>query len=354
MEISTFGSLPDGQSVRAFRLSCPAGVTVNILELGCIVESVQVPDRNGEPGEITLGYADLEGWLENRNYFGAIIGRVGGRISEARFSLDGKAYELAANRVTDKERCHIHGGEMGLTRRLWKGEAIEGDGYRGVKLHYLSPDGEEGYPGNLSLVTTYTLRDDGELWIDMEAETDAPTPVNLANHTYWNLSGDPRRSIEDHILQLQGDRVLEIGEDLISTGRILPVEGTPLDFRQAHRIGARIDEDHPLLKNAGGYDHYWVFPEREGVFHVSRVEEPRSGRRMDLFTNQPGVVLYTGNFLGPQPAAYRDGISYGRRAGFCLETQGYPDAPNQSDFPSCTLRPGSRYSHRMVLRFTVH
>lgn len=353
MKTEVFGVLPDGREVKAFRLGKEGVLAVTILELGCIIESVKAPDREGAAAELTLGYADLAGWFENQNYFGALIGRFGGRIGNARFELNGKTVELVANRVTDKERCHIHGGETGLTRRIWSGQACRWNGMDGVELRYSSPAGEEGYPGNLELATRYGVDEEGGLHLEMTAETDAPTPVNLANHTYWNLSGQSGQSIEGHQLSLIGDRILEIGADLIPTGHIIPVSGTPLDFRDAHRIGERIDADHPLISRAGGYDHYWIFPDSGELQRVACVEDPGSGRRMELYTDQPGVVFYTGNFLGARPGHFRDGASLGPRAGFCLETQGYPDAPNHPEFPSCILEPGTVYRHRMVWRFSA-
>jgi len=355
METEHYGKLPDGGEVTRYTLRNSCGSMVRVLSLGCILESIQLGNRDGKIEDITLGYDRLEDWLENRNYFGAVVGRIAGRIGGAKFPLEGREVQLAVNRKTENESCHIHGGEVGLSRRLWEGRPVKTGEGEGVRLSYHSPDGEEGYPGNVDFEVLYILTESNALRIEMKATTDCATPVNPANHAYWNLSGDPARPVLDHEVTLPGPEILEIGESMIPTGRRLNVRETPFDFSKPTAIGARIDRDHVQLQRAGGYDHYWILPEQEDesmIRMAARVREPVSGRVMELLTNQPGVVFYTGNFLG-EGGPFKGGAKYPRRGGLCLETQGYPDAPNHPEFPGCILRPGEKYNHIMVYQFST-
>ena len=348
MEIEIAGTLPDGRKVKRFLLSNSQGMTAEILEYGCILQSLKAPDRNGVYEDVTLGHQHLEDWLGNPGYFNAVVGRFAGRIGKGHLRIQDQEYALPVNHFTEAGDSHLHGGERGLTKRLWKGEALE-DG-EGVGLTYHSPDGEEGYPGNLEVTATYELREDNALVLTMQGEVDAPSILNMASHTYWNLSGDPGTDILDHELTLNADEFLELGASIVPTGAILQVDNTPFDFRQPTPVGLRIQEDHEQLKLAGGYDHYWIFGESKSSRQVARFKDPKSGRVLELETNQPGVVCYTGNHLG-KPGRFKQVDQYRPHSGLCLETQNYPDAPSHAHFPSCLLAPGERYHHVMVHRF---
>lgn len=353
METKSCGKLADGREIRCFHLSNRGGMKARILEYGGIVDSLEVPDRDGTLADVTLGMRDFPGWMENGGYFNAIIGRFAGRIDKGSFPLDGTIYQLAVNRTTDHGACHLHGGEVGLSMRVWEGEGFREKGKEGVRLRYSSPAGEEGYPGNVELEVTYLLTDANEFHIQMRAETDAATPLNLASHTYWNLSGDPTTTILDHEVELAASHYLEIADSIIPTGRILEVGGTAFDFWEARPVGQRIEEDHIQLRRGNGYDHYFVFGEGESTIRPAAVvRDPKSGRILELSTNQPGTVFYTGNFLAG-PGSFKGVDHYRKHNGLCLETQGYPDAPNHPHFPSCILRPGMIYRHDMVHRFTT-
>ena len=334
-----FGELPGGDSAMLYTLSNAAGVRAAITNFGAILVSLQTPDRRGEPGEITLGFDDLAGYLGDHPYFGATVGRFANRIAGARFTLDGKVYALAAN---DGDN-HLHGGIEGFDKKLWAAEAFEAADSAGVRLSRCSGDGEEGYPGNLDVTLTVTLTDENELRLEFTAVTDAPTPVNLTNHTYFNLAG--KGDVLRHTVRLAASRYTPVGPDLIPTGELASVSGTPLDFREPHRIGERLDQVE------GGYDHNLILdtPEAGGLTLAARVEEEESGRSLEVYTTEPAVQFYTGNFLDGTLVG-RGGVRYGKHAGLCLEPQKYPDSPNQPAFPSCILRPGERYEHTIVFR----
>jgi aldose 1-epimerase len=313
---------------------------------------LSAPDREGNFSDITLGFDSVESYAgEDNPYFGATVGRFGNRIAHGRFSLDGKDYQLATNNDPGGVPCHLHGGEIGFNKRLW---TVKESSASTITLEYISQDGEEGYPGTLRTKLTYTLTDENEFIWEATATTDAPTIINLVHHTYWNLSGKPGSSINDHILQLYADRYLPTNAGLIPTGELAPVSGTPMDFTQATAIGERVEEDFEALGLGGGYDHCWVLTgtENDGLTHVATVRDPKSGRKMELFSDQPGVQFYGGNFLGGSLTG-KDGIAYGKRTGFCLETENFPDAPNQANFPSAVLRPGETYRHKMIHRLSV-
>jgi aldose 1-epimerase len=340
--------MPDGRDVSIFTLRNAHGMTATVCEYGAVLVSLEMPDRNGQIADLTLGYDSLEGWLGNSAYLGATVGRFGNRIRDGRFSLDGKTYQLATNNTPGGIPCHLHGGVKGFDKVLWKGEA-QGNS---VIFRYLSPDGEEGYPGNLDVTVTYTLTEENELLWEASAVTDAPTIINLVHHTYWNLSGDPRQSINDHHLQIHADHYLPTDAGLIPKGERASVIGTPLDFTRPRVIGERVGEDFEALHLAGGYDHCWVLRPAKGMRPAASLFHPPSGRKMEVFTDQPAMQFYGGNFLDGSIMG-KHGHPYDHRTGLCLETENFPDAPNQPSFPSATLRPGEVYQHKMIHRFTT-
>jgi aldose 1-epimerase len=345
----SYGKLADGREVKIFTLTNKNGLRARVSEFGAILVSMEVPDKNGNLADVTHGYDTLEGWVGDTSYMGASVGRFGNRIKAGKFKLEGKEYTLATNNSPGDIPCHLHGGEVGFNKVLWSGKRI---GEQTVEFSYLSKDGEEGYPGNLSVKVTYTLTDDNELKWEAEATTDAPTVLNLVHHSYWNLSGDPTKTINDHILQLEADAYLPTDAGLIPTGEKAPVAGTPMDFTTATAIGARVEEDFPALKLGLGYDHCWVLRTGSGVRLAARLVEPESGRVMELSTNQPAIQFYGGNFLDGT-AVGKKGVAYQHRTALCLETENYPDAPNQPTFPSAVLKPGETYHHIMVHKFSV-
>src|SRR6056297_1777409 len=296
---SLHGKMPDGQDVTLFTLTNANGMVAKVTEYGAILDSITVPDRNGELADVTHGYDTLEGWLTNTSYFGATVGRFGNRIAHGKFELDGKEYTLATNNDPGGIPCHLHGGIKGFDKVLWTGETFEDESARGVKLTYRSADGEEGYPGNLIVEVIYTLTDANELVWEARATTDAPTVVNIVHHSYWNLSGDPTTSINDHELTLFASRYLPTGPGLIPTGELKPVKGTPMDFTTPHLIGSRVDEDYESLKLGGGYDHAWVLSGEkvDNLRLAARLKDPETGRVMTIQTNQPAIQFYGGNFL---------------------------------------------------------
>jgi aldose 1-epimerase len=353
---SDFGTLPDGRTVELFTLTNANGIEVRLMEYGGIVLSILTPDRSGALGDIVLGYDDLAGYLEENPYFGALIGRYGNRIGGASFTLDGEHYQLTANETPNQ----LHGGEVGFDKVLWEGTPIDGEDGAGVTLTYVSAAGEEGYPGRLSVAVDYLLTDADELVIDYRATSDAPTPVNLTHHSYFNLAGSG--DVLDHELMINASQYTPVDVTLIPTGAIAPVIGTPFDFRQPTPIGARIDADHEQLSRGGGYDHNFVLDRLDEGSSVSsdgaladmvlaaRVSEPLTGRVLEVETTEPGLQFYSGNFLEGTISG-KGGHVYVYRSGFCLETQHFPDSPNQPDFPSTILRPGEQYHSRTIYRF---
>ena len=350
LETAVYGKLNDGREVNIFTLTNAKGLTARITEYGAILVSLEVPDCLGTKADVTLGCDTLAGWLTSTSYFGASVGRFGNRIAHGKFTLDGKEYTLATNNSPGGIPCHLHGGIKGFDKVLWKGAPVRKAGARGVALAYTSKDGEEGYPGTLQVKITYWLTDANELVWEAEATTDKPTVINLAHHTYWNLSGDPTKPITDETLMLAADAYLPTDAGLIPTGVLAPVAGTPMDFRMPTPVGVRINDAFEALKLGGGYDHCWVLRKGLGVRLAAVVKDPSSGRTMEVLTDQPGVQFYTGNFLDGS-AAGKHGVKYQFRTGLCLETEGFPDAPNHPDFPSAVLRPGETYHHTMVCRF---
>lgn len=331
----------DGQEVELFRLARLDGMAVEISELGGAIVSLHVRDGEGEFADIVLGFDDLESYLADTNpYFGAIVGRYANRIADGRFTLDGETHTLPQN---DGENS-LHGGVRGLTRVVWQGEPFETDTECGVLLRYRSPDGEEGYPGNVDFQVRYTLTSTS-LLVEAEATTDKATVVNLSFHSYFNLKGEGEGDILDHELVLGSRHYTPVNDTLIPTGEIAPTEGTPMDFFNVAVIGDRIDDDFEQLRFGGGYDHNWVLlpaARDDELRLVAVAADPVSGRQLSVRTTAPGVQLYTGNFLDGTLVG-KSGRPYVHRGGFCLETQHFPDSPNQPSFPSTVLRPGETY-----------
>lgn len=344
-----FGTLEDGRTAHLYTLTNKQGTAVKITNYGGIITSLRVADKDGNPGDIVLGFDELDGYLqEGVPYFGALIGRFGNRIANAQFELDGDTYQLAANDGPN----HLHGGEQGFDKVLWEAESFENEEGQGLRLQYLSEDGEEGYPGNLSVEVTYTLTDDNELKIAYSATTDKATVVNLTNHAYFNLAGHDHGTIVDHRLMINADEYLPVDDTLIPTGERRKVEDTPFDFTDPTLIGRRINEENEQLKRGQGYDHCWVLNGEWGKMRLAAsVHEPASGRFMEVYTTEPGIQFYAGNFLDGSLSG--KGTSYPHRSGLCLETQHFPDSPNQPDFPSVKLRPGETYQTQTSYKFSV-
>ena len=344
MSIGTkpFGKTPDGQEVDLYIMTNTNGITAKITNYGAILVSLEVPDKNGKLADITLGFDTLEGYIKGHPYFGATVGRYANRIGGAKFKLNDVEYQLAANNGPN----HLHGGIKGFDKVVWKAEYVlaDSDGAK-VKLSYLSKDGEEGYPGNLTCTVTYTLTKDDELKINYEAETDKPTVINLTNHSYWNLAGQGNGDILGHELMLNADMYTPVDEGLIPTGEIKRVKDSPMDFTKPMIIGSRIAQVE------GGYDHNYVLNSGGGTLALrARIYEPTSGRFMEIHTVEPGVQFYTGNFLDGSITG-KAGKVYNKHYGFCLETQHFPDSPNKPDFPSVVLKPGDKYTTVTVHKF---
>jgi aldose 1-epimerase len=341
---ASFGAI-SGQPVDIFTLRNANGIEIKATNYGGIITSIVVPDRNGRLGDIVLGFDDLQAYVKDSPYFGAIVGRYGNRIAKGHFTLDGHTYTLAVNNGPN----HLHGGLKGFDKVIWHAEPLAGS--TGLVLSRRSPDGEEGYPGNLDVRVTYRLTDDNRLVIDYHATTDKATPVNLTQHSYFNLAGEG--DVLGHELTIDADRYTPVDANLIPTGELAPVEGTPFDFRKSTAIGARIDTPNLQLKNAGGYDHNWVLNRKgTGLQLAARVVEPKTGRTLEVSTTQPGLQFYSGNFLDGTLKG-KGGRVYVKHAGLCLETQHFPDSPNHPDFPSTILRPGEQYDTQTVFRFGV-
>ena len=341
---SIWGKLNDGRIVHIFELENKNGMRIRIGEYGGIVTNLFAPDKNGKFDDIVLGYDNLQNYIKNSPYFGAIVGRYANRINRGIFYIDGKKYQLSIN----DGKNHLHGGKKGFDKVLWKGKSFENDDGVGVELSYLSKDGEEGYPGNLKVKVIYFLNNKNQLIITYKAKTDKPTPINLSNHSYFNLKGAGNGTILNHYLTINADKYTEVNNELIPTGRLLPVKGTPFDFKTPHKIGERID------KVKGGYDHNFVLNKEKGdiLTFAVRLEEPESGRIMEIYTTQPGIQFYSGNFLdGTIVGKY--GKRYYKHYALCLEPQHFPDSPNHKNFPDTILRPGKEYYQKTVYEFKV-
>jgi aldose 1-epimerase len=345
VETTSFGKLPDGGDAKLFTLKNKHGLVVKLTDYGARIVAIDCPDRAGKKANIVLGFDSAEKYVEHTSYFGCTTGRYANRIAKGKFSLDGKEYTLAVNNGPN----HLHGGKVGFDRKLWKGEPATG---MSVRFTHRSPDGDEGYPGNLDVTVLYTLNDENELTIDYTAMTDAPTVLNLTNHAYWNLAGATANgSILDHKLELAADKYVEPDETLIPTGKLAPVAGTPLDFTKPEVVGARIDKLKEGPGAPGGYDHCYVLKERRIKPELAaRIEDPTSGRVLEVHTTEPGVQFYSGNFLDGSPGSG----GFQKHAGFCLETQHFPDSPNQKSFPTTELRPGQVFRSTTVHKFSAH
>ena len=350
MKKQSFGKTSDGQPVDLYTLTNQKGMEVAITNFGGIVVSLKVPDRTGKFDDVVLGYDSLDGYLTNKAFFGAVIGRYGNRIAHGKFTLNGQTYTLPKN---DGDNT-LHGGPEAFNKKLWAAKDVSSAKGQALELTYMSPDGEEGFPGNLNAKVVYTLNDQNELTIAYSATTDKDTVVNLTNHSYFNLAGQGTGDILRHELMIKGDHITAVDETLIPTGELRPVKGTPFDFTHATAIGARINQDDPQLKLGKGYDHNWVLNDhgsRSPVL-VAEAYEPKSGRVLEVLSTEPGVQFYSGNFLDGTIQGKGNKV-YNQRYGFCLETQHFPDSPNHPKFPSTTLKPGQTYSTTTVFKFST-
>lgn len=349
IEKKLFGKLPDGREVYEYTLKNENGMTAKIINYGAIVVSLETPDRNGKFADVVLGYDSLAGYVGDKTFQGSIVGRYGNRIAKGKFTLDGKEYQLSIN---DGEN-HLHGGTTGFNKVLWTAEPIESATDPALKLTYASKDGEEGYPGNVTLSVTYTVTKDNELKIDYSGTTDKPTILNPTHHSYFNLSGDPTKTILDEELMINADKTTEVVPGLITTGKFLDVAGTPMDFRKLTKIGAHINDNDAQLKLGPGYDHNWVLNNyNKQLQKAVELYDSTSGRLMEIYTDQPGMQFYSGNFLDGTIKG-KKGIVYNYRTGLCLEAQLFPDSPNKSNFPSATLRPGETYKQTTIYKFST-
>ena len=340
LQKQSYGRLADGTAIEKFTLATARGLSAELITYGGILTSLTLPDRRGRPGNVTLGFDDLQGYMTRSPYFGALLGRCANRIAGGSFAIEGTRYRLACNNGPN----HLHGGLKGFDKVVWKARPFQDRSSAGVVLTYVSRDGEEGYPGTLRAEVSCTLTEDGELDYVYSARTDKPTPVNLSQHSYWNLAGSG--AVLDHELQLDCPFYLPVDETLIPTGEVLAVAGTPMDFTRSKPVGRDIG------KVPGGYDHCWVGGAAERAFRrLATLYEPSGGRGLEVWTTMPGLLFYTGNFLNGVAGA--GGAVYNRHSGMCLEAEHFPDAVNRPHFPGCLLRPGETYSHRTSYRFFV-
>ncbi|MBM3879984.1 MAG: galactose mutarotase [Verrucomicrobia bacterium] len=341
---ATYGKLPEGTLIEQYTLTNAKGVTAKIITYGALLTELHVPDRAGQLGDIVLGFDNLESYLAGHPYFGATIGRVGNRIAKGQFTLDGKTYTLAQNNGPN----HLHGGLKGFDKVVWQARPVRAKNGVAVRFTYTSRDGEEGYPGKLTATVVYTLTNDNELRLDYTAKTDKATPVNLTNHSYWNLAG--AGDILGHELMLNADRYTPVDDTLIPTGEIAPVQNTPMDFTRPKPIGRDLKQ---LANDPQGYDHNFVLSRGDKQMNLCAVvHEARSGRVLEIFTQEPGVQFYSGNFLDGTLTG-KGGQVYRKHYGFCLETQHFPDSVNHPNFPSTILRPGRTYKTSTIHRFSV-
>jgi aldose 1-epimerase len=341
IESKKFGNA-DGHEVLLYTLENSKGMKVTITNYGGIITSVYTPDKNGKFDDVVLGFDNLQSYLDGHPYFGALVGRYGNRIAKGKFVLEGHEYSLAVNNGEN----HLHGGLIGFDKKVWDAEPFEKDDAVGLKLHYLSRDMEEGYPGNLDVQVTYTLTDENELKIEYRATTDKSTPVNLTSHSYFNLTGG-KENVMNHEVEINADRYIVVNESLIPTGELRSCAGTAMDFSKIQSIGSRFDQVD------GGYDHCYVLNKKsQEISLAAKVKEPKSGRTMEVWTTEPGVQFYTGNFLDGTLTGI-NGVVYKKNYGFCFEAQHFPDSPNQPDFPSSVLKPGETYKQTTIYKFSV-
>lgn len=343
-----FGTAPDGQPVELFTLTNARGIELRAMTYGAIIVSLKTPDRTGKLGDIVLGYDSLAGYVKSSPYFGAVVGRYGNRIAKGKFTLDGTTYTLAVNNGPNA----LHGGLRGFDKVVWKADTLRNADGVGVHFTYVSKDGEEGYPGTLTVQVRYTLTDSNEVHIAYEATTDKATPLNVTQHSYFNLAGTG--DILSHEMQIHADQITPVDSTLIPTGELMPVKDTPFDFTLPHPIGARIGANHPQIRYGLGYDHNFVLNGPDtGLKAAALVEEASSGRILEVRTTEPGVQFYSGNFLDGTLTG-KNGTVYKHRTGFCLETQHFPDSPNHPKFPTTILKPGETYRSRTVWQFRVN
>ncbi len=344
-----FGKTPDGQAVDLYTLRNDQGVEARIMTYGGIVQSLFVPDKSGKLGDVVLGYDNLQGYIDKTPYFGALIGRYGNRIGGAKFTLDGQTYTLATNNGPNS----LHGGLVGFDKVVWTARPLPTSHGPALILTYVSKDGEEGFPGNLQVTAIYTLTDKNELKLDFTAKTDQATVVNLTHHSYFNLSGQGNGDILGHVVYINSGQTTPVDSGLITTGEFADVTGTPFDFRKPATIGARINDPDKVLQFGPGYDHNWVINKLLGQFGLqARVVDPASGRVMEVWSDEPGLQFYAGNFLDGTIKG-KGGVAYQIHTGFCMEPQHYPDSPNKANFPSVVLRPGQTYHNTIVYKFSV-
>ena len=349
IEKEPFGLTNEGKQVDLFKISHKDGMIVTIINYGAIVTSLFVPDKEGVLADIVLGYETLKEYVEDRSYFGATVGRIGNRVADGKFVLDGVEYELARN---DGEN-HLHGGIKRFNKRIWAPEIIDHRGVPTLKMTYLSKDGEEGYPGNLRISVSYSLTNDNGLKIDYAAETDKLTILNPTHHSYFNLAGAGNGEILDHVLTINADTFTPVREGLIPIGEIRDVTGTPLDFRNPKAIGERINANDEQITLGLGYDHNWVLNNWDSSLNLAvTLYDLRSGRFMEVFTTEPGMQFYSGNFLDGSITG-KEGKIYHHRSALCLEADHFPDSPNQPDFPPVTLGPGETYEQTTIYRFST-
>ncbi|MBN1377814.1 MAG: galactose mutarotase [Gammaproteobacteria bacterium] len=342
---SDFGSMPDGTKISLYTVTNSNGIVVKIINYGGIITSINTKDKNGNFDDIVLGFNELEPYLKGTPYFGALIGRYGNRIAQGRFKIDDTTYQLDTNNAPN----HLHGGVVGFDKKVWSATPFTTDSTAGVKLSLISPDGDQGYPGTLTVTATYTLTNDDELFTEFHATTDKSTIVNLTQHSYFNLAGEG--DILDQQMMINADHYNPVDATLIPTGEIAPVANTPFDFRDPTAIGARINQENEQLKYGLGYDHNFVLNRNtpSDIELAARVLDPKSGRILEVYTQEPGIQFYSGNFL--DSTLKSKNRVYAHRTGFCLEPQHHPDSPNQIDFPSTMLNPGEEYSTRMSFKF---
>jgi aldose 1-epimerase len=349
--MNPFGKLSDGSAVQLYTLRNAQGVRVEISNYGGTVVRIFVPDRHGNFADVVLGFDRLEDYVARSPYFGCLIGRFGNRIADGKFCLNGETFQLAKNNAPNGIPCHLHGGRKGFDRVVWQAEAFTSDDGDALRLHYLSPDMEEGYPGNLDVTVTYTLTADNSLRIDYTATTDRATPVNLTNHAYFNLAGEGVGDVLGHVLTINARNYTPVKAGLIPLGHVAPVAGTPFDFSAPSKIGQSIEMPNEQLRFAGGYDHNYVLDRSDdSLVLAATVLEPLSGRILEVHTTEPGLQFYSGNFLAGAFAA-KNGHVYQRRHGFCLEAQHFPDSPNQPSFPPAILEPGVTLRSTTVYHF---
>ncbi|MGE5110381.1 MAG: aldose epimerase family protein [Acidobacteriaceae bacterium] len=342
---SDFGKV-DGQAISIYTLKNSHGMEVAITNYGATVVSIKVPDKSNKIADVALGYDNVNGYVNDKSYFGATIGRYANRIAKGQFTLDGKAYHIPANDGPNV----LHGGPVGFNKRIWTARELPGNA---VEMSYLSKDGEEGFPGDLNVTVTFILTEKNELRFDYHATTDKDTVVNLTNHSYFNLAGQGNGDILGTELTLHASKFTPVDSTLIPTGELRAVKGTPFDFTTPHKIGERINEQNEQLKLGRGYDHNFVLDRtKPGMFHAAQAYDPRSGRVLDVYTTEPGIQFYTGNFLDGTVVG-KGGIKYGHRTAFCLETDHFPDSPNHPRFPTTELKPGQKFTSTTIYHFST-